>query len=303
MSKDNFSQGNLSVSTSKDLVTVVLCTLNEEEGIGKTIDELKREGFNNILVIDGYSKDNTVNIAKKKGVRVIYQHWSGKGGAIKTALDYVDTPYVAFLDADSTYPPSELNKLLPHIAKYVEVIGKRSKNNISKLHRLGNGVINKLFSLVFSIDLGDVLSGMYILHTDKAKTLDLKSKGFEIEVEIASQMLQKGKVTYVPIEYRRREGKGKLSSFRDGFHILFYVLKMAKDYNPVFFYSMLASIFFIPGLIALGYSLLEYVEFGIFHSGYALMGIGLTLVGIQGILTSGISAMLKRIEYSISQNK
>jgi dolichol-phosphate mannosyltransferase len=151
--------------------------------------------------------------------------------------------------------------LLPHDTKYVEVIGKRSKDNISRLHRLGNAIINKLFSLVFSIDLGDVLSGMYILHTDIAKTLDLKSKGFEIEVEIASQMLQRGKVTYVPIEYKRRKGTQKLSSFKDGFRILSYVIKMAKDYNPVFFYSMIVAIFFIPGLIAVGYSVLEYAVY------------------------------------------
>jgi len=54
-----------------ELVTVVLCTLNEEEAIGKVIDDLKKEGFNNILVMDGYSTDKTVEIADSKGVRVI----------------------------------------------------------------------------------------------------------------------------------------------------------------------------------------------------------------------------------------
>ncbi|WP_016732405.1 glycosyltransferase family 2 protein [Saccharolobus islandicus] len=302
MSKEGSSNENIETNISKDLVTVVLCTLNEEEGIGKVLDDLKANGYKNILVIDGYSTDATVKIARERGARVIYQHWSGKAGAVKTALDYVDTPYVAFLDADATYPPKELDKLILHVPKYVEVIGKRSKENIPLLHRFGNTLINKLFALIFSVDVGDVLSGMYVLHTNLAKTLNLNSKGFEIEIEIVSQMVQRGKVTYVDIRYENRRGKRKLSSFKDGMKIVSYLIKMAKDYNPILFFSIIASIFLFPGLITLGYTFIDYLLHGIFHSGYALMGTALTLVGVQGFLTAGTATILKRIEYHILHN-
>jgi len=55
-----------------------------------------------------------------------------------------------------------------------------------------------LFQFLFSADVGDVLSGIYVLDTKVAKTLTLNSKRFEVEVEIASQIVRKGKVTYVP---------------------------------------------------------------------------------------------------------
>jgi dolichol-phosphate mannosyltransferase len=279
-----------------ELVTVVLCTLNEEEAIGKVIDDLKKEGFNNILVVDGYSTDKTVEIAESKGVRVIRQHWEGKTGAIKTALDYVDTPYVAFMDADGTYLASELHKLLSHAEHYVEVIGKRSEENISFIHKVGNKIINKLFQFLFSADVGDVLSGMYVLNTKVAKTLTLNSKRFEVEVEIASQMVRKGKVTYVPIKYEKRIGRSKLSGFKDGLRIVSYMLKLAWTFNPFLVYSLIISLLLIPGIIIMGYVMTNYLLHGIFHSGYALMSVMLILIGINGFFMAGLSSHLNKIE-------
>jgi len=284
-------------------ITVVLAALNEEEAIGEVIDKLREEGFENIIVIDGYSTDGTINIAVSKKVKVIQQHWEGKAGAIKTALDYVLTPYVVFMDADGTYSPSDIYKLLIHAKKYVEVIGKRDRDGISRLHKIGNSLINKLFSLVFSTDVGDVLSGMYLIKTDVARQFSLNSKSFEIEVEIASQALQRGKVTYVPIRYGKRKGRAKLSSYKDGLKILLYILKMAKDQNPVLFYSILVTSLVLPGSLLLGYTILEYMLHGIFHSGYALIAVTLILIGMQGLTTMGISSMIKRLEYSISKEK
>ncbi|BCU68072.1 hypothetical protein HS7_15090 [Sulfolobales archaeon HS-7] len=289
----------ISTEITQEDVTVVLSALNEEEGIGNVLDQLRDCGYTNILVIDGYSRDSTVKIAESRGVKVVEQHWGGKTGAVKTALDYINTPYVAFLDADGTYPPDELYRLLAHAQKYVEVIGKRDRKNIGSVHRLGNLVINKIFSLVFSADVGDVLSGMYVLNTEVAKTLNLDSDGFEVEVEIASQMLQKGKVTYVPIRYDKRHGTGKLSSFKDGFKITSYILKMAKDHNPILFYSLIVTGFSVPGAGLLAYTLADYALRGVFHSGYALMGITLLLIGIQGLMTMGISSLIKRLEYAV----
>ncbi|MEM3713494.1 MAG: glycosyltransferase [Nitrososphaeria archaeon] len=71
----------------KDQVTIILPTLNEEKAIGQIIEEIKQQGYTNILVVDGYSKDKTVEIAKQKGATVIYQHGKGKAGAIKTAIE------------------------------------------------------------------------------------------------------------------------------------------------------------------------------------------------------------------------
>ncbi|MCX8169448.1 MAG: glycosyltransferase, partial [Candidatus Methanomethylicia archaeon] len=87
---------------SKDDVTIVIPTLNEEKAIGIVLDELLNLGYRNIIVVDGYSKDNTVKIAFEKGVKVIYQHGHGKTGAIQTALEHVNTSYMLVMDGDYT---------------------------------------------------------------------------------------------------------------------------------------------------------------------------------------------------------
>ena len=117
---------------AKDQVTVVIPALNEAGAIGKVIEEVKAENYKNILVVDGYSTDQTAEIAANHGVRVIYQHGSGKAGAVKTAIENVQTPYIAFLDADYTYDPKDIWRLLLHSEQHSQVIGARDKKNIGQ---------------------------------------------------------------------------------------------------------------------------------------------------------------------------
>ncbi|MEM0273315.1 MAG: glycosyltransferase [Sulfolobales archaeon] len=89
----------------KELLTVIIPTLNEVEGIGLVIDEVLSIGIpkDNILVVDGGSTDGTVDVVRSKDVKLVMQEGRGKASAIATALKYVKTPYVAVLDGDYTY--------------------------------------------------------------------------------------------------------------------------------------------------------------------------------------------------------
>jgi dolichol-phosphate mannosyltransferase len=90
-----FKEGTSAFAITKDDVTVVLPVPNVEEGISVVIDELRENGYRNILVVDGYSTDLTVQAARQKGVPVIEQHESGKTRAIRTAINHVSTLYGA----------------------------------------------------------------------------------------------------------------------------------------------------------------------------------------------------------------
>ncbi|MEM2204120.1 MAG: glycosyltransferase, partial [Sulfolobales archaeon] len=213
-----------------DHVTVVIPTLNEAGAIGVVIDELRGEGYNNILVVDGYSQDG---IAMSKGVRVIYQHSSGKTGALKTAVEHVTTPYILVMDGDHTYDPRDIKRLLIHGKLYSLVIGARDMRNMSRLHRLGNWVITKAFNMLFGTNLSDVCSGMYLIKTDFAKHIELATRGFSTEVEIAAQAAMERSITEVPIKYRPRIGKSKLSTWRHGLAILLSLIELARKHNPI----------------------------------------------------------------------
>ncbi|HSV49901.1 MAG TPA: glycosyltransferase [Candidatus Acidoferrales bacterium] len=111
------------VSISKDQLTIVIPVKDEELAISSVIDELLLEGFDNILVVDGYSKDKTLQILKeKKSVRVISQHGKGKTGAVKTAIENVTTPYLLVIDGDYTYQAKDIQlffkPLLPLCPNY-----------------------------------------------------------------------------------------------------------------------------------------------------------------------------------------
>ena len=91
MSASNPAEVSIQPQIPKDDLTVILPVLDEEAAVGQVLDELKREGYSNILVVDGYSQDDTVNIARAAGAQVIVQHGTGKTGGIKTAIEYVES--------------------------------------------------------------------------------------------------------------------------------------------------------------------------------------------------------------------
>ena len=110
-----------------DQVTVVIPTLNEEEAIGPLIEEVMSEGFDRIIVADGYSHDKTRDVASGLGARVLMQHGVGKAGALMTAFRLVSTPYLIVMDGDASYDPSDLHRFLPLIGTYDFVKGVRSR--------------------------------------------------------------------------------------------------------------------------------------------------------------------------------
>ena len=285
----------------KDDVTIVVPVLNEEGAIGMVLDELFSNGYRHILVVDGYSKDNTVQIAERKGVNVAKQHGMGKTGAIKTAIDLVPTPYMVVMDGDYTYAAADIERLLDHAHNYDQIVGVRSRENISRLHRIGNRLISKCFNLMFDTALSDVCSGMYLLRTEAAKELDLHSGGFNVDVEIIAQTAVRGEITEVPIEYRARIGKPKLSTWKNGTQIIYSVLIWTRIYNPVFIFSVIAMLAFLPGLGILVWVALSWLLRSVFYSGWALMAAILLLGAGEAFTVGSLSLLIKRAEARIAK--
>jgi dolichol-phosphate hexosyltransferase len=93
-------------------VSMVIPNLNEKEGIEKVIDDLKREGFERILVVDGYSDEGTAVIADSRGAIVIHQYGPGKAGTLSVAIEAVDTHYLLVLDGDDIYNAADAMRFL-----------------------------------------------------------------------------------------------------------------------------------------------------------------------------------------------
>lgn len=223
-------------------VSVVIPTLNEEEGIGKTIDminleEFKKRGWDlEIIVVDGNSKDRTREIAKSKGAKVIIEPRKGYGRAYKTGLKEAKGDVIATGDADATYPFDKLHEYIDYlIQKNLDFLttnrfaGLR-KEAMSVKHRFGNLVLSLTLRILFLIKLKDSQSGMWIFRKDalnKIQPLEKFNDGMPFSEEFKIEMFRaKGiKAEEIPSTLYVRKGKAKLQSFSDGWKNLKFLFK------------------------------------------------------------------------------
>ena len=217
------------------LAQVIIAALNEEEGIGLTIAELQTY-LNNpwILVVDGKSKDRTVEVAENLGAEVLTQDGRGKGDAVAKAITHLESSinYVVIIDADYTYPAEylpEMIRLLDENQDVGMVCGNRFNGKVDKralrdTFFIGNRLISYVHNLLNGIHMDDPLTGLRVVRAEILRDWKVKSKGFDIEVELNHLIERKGFVIMeIPIQYRVRLGEKKLKA-RHGATILKRIL-------------------------------------------------------------------------------
>jgi len=253
---------------SKD-ICILIPTLNEAATVGQLIKDFKKEGFSNILVIDGNSKDGTGRIAEAEGAKVVMQTGRGKGQAMIQAFGLIESPYVIMVDGDGTYLAREAPSLLEPIleGRADHVIGNRlekySPGAFTKLNLVGNRLINIFFDVAYGVHLKDILSGYRAFTIESVRELELNKTGFEIETEISVEcILKKQRVEEVSITYLPRSEKGatKLNPVKDGFRIGSTIYRLAKVHNPMFYFGIIGSFFVLAGLITGAFVIAQWFQ-------------------------------------------
>ena len=283
---------------NKDEVCILIPTLNESPTIGTIIREFKALGYNNILVIDGKSTDNTVKTSREAGATVRTQSGKGKGNAIIEAFEVIEQPYILMLDGDGTYTAKDAEKMLtPLLLGFDQVIGDRLINAeegaFSRLNLLGNHMLNMLFKIAHSRDLHDILSGYRAFTRLAIQQMNLKEKGFEIETEISVEAVRNGqRIMVVPVKYSRRPGTAtKLSPLHDGVKIVTTIYRLARVNNPMFYFGMMGLFTSLLGVLTGIYVLLEWMR-RIDHIPLTILTVLLIVVGIEIFMFGMISDML-----------
>ncbi|HUV82532.1 MAG TPA: S-layer glycoprotein N-glycosyltransferase AglJ [archaeon] len=269
-------------------VCIFIPTLNESRTIVQIIDEFRSLGFSDILVIDGHSKDGTVEIARERRINVVLQTGKGKGQAVIQSFDLIDSEYVIMIDGDGTYLPSEVYLLLDALEKGAgHVIGNRfanpGKGAFTRLNSIGNKLLNKLFGFAYGEWLDDILSGYRGFTKDTIQKMALTQKGFEIETEITVECVRNEiDIKVVPITYLPRHGEGdtKLNPVRDGFRIMRTIFNMARINNPLFYFSVIGWITILIGFVAGIYVVDEWMN-GVTHQLLAIFTTLIIIIGIQ----------------------
>ncbi|GAB6100995.1 S-layer glycoprotein N-glycosyltransferase AglJ [Thermococcus atlanticus] len=289
-------------------VTIIIPTLNEAEGIGKVIDEFKKLGYNNILVIDGNSEDDTRKIAREKGARVVVQSGRGKGQAVAEAFSLVDTEVAVLIDGDGTYDPKDIEKMLEPIRRGVaeHVIGNRLVNfkdgAFTRLNLMGNKILNWIFRVLYGVELYDILSGYRALRKDVYKNANLLKHGFEVEAELTVETLANGfRIMEVPINYYKRHGDTKLSPLGDGLRIGRTIAELLVRYNPAKYLYFLGGLFLLLGLLSGAYVVYEWFRH-ISHNLLAIVTAILVLGGVQFMAIGFVMSYLFRVMVEVKKS-
>jgi len=250
-------------------LSVVLPCLNEENSIEICIKKIKdvfeKEKIDGeIIVVDNGSTDRSVEIVKKyKDVKLLFEPQKGYGSALRCGIENAQGEYIIMGDADNTYDFYEIPKFLERLKEgYDLVIGSRFKGKILKgamsfSHRyIGNPILTEMLRFFFGGNISDAHCGLRGFTKQAYQKMALRTTGMEFASEMVIHALKKKlKIAEIPITYYPRIGESKLSSFRDAWrHIRFMLL-----YSPDYLFLLPGIILFLVGFI---------ISFGILAKGY-----------------------------------
>jgi glycosyltransferase involved in cell wall biosynthesis len=252
------------------LVSVVIPCLNEAENIEACVtaalEALGRMAVpGEVVVADNDSEDDSARIAEHAGARVVVERRRGYGSAYLAGFAASQGRYIVMADADLTYDFNEIPRFVAELENGAEmVIGDRMDNiqpgAMPWLHRyVGNPILTGLLNLFFSTGISDAHCGMRALRRDVLERLDLRTTGMEFASEMVIRASKENlKIAEFPIEYHPRGGESKLSSFRDGWRHLRFLLVHSPNH-----------LFIVPGALLAGFGTLVVV----------LVGAGLSFFG------------------------
>src|SRR6202790_617928 len=280
------------------LVSVVIPCLNEAENIescvSAALEAIERMGVpGEVVVADNNSDDDSARLAERAGARVVIERRRGYGSAYLAGFAASTGRYIVMADADLTYDFNEIPRFVAALEGGAEmVIGDRMDNiqpgAMPWLHRyVGTPILTGLLNLFFRTGINDAHCGMRALRREVLPRLDLRTTGMEFASEMVIRASKENlRIAEFPIEYHPRGGESKLSSFRDGWRHLRFLLVHSPNH-----------LFIVPGtaLAGVGTLIVVFVGAGVDLFGrawgvHAIIGAALLMIVGTQVLALGLCA-------------
>lgn len=257
-----------------DKIAILIPCYNESKTIKKVINDYQRELPQAVIyVYDNNSTDGTDKIAEAEGAVVRYEYMQGKGNVIRRMFREIDAECYIMVDGDDTYPAEFASEMADFVLnkKVDMVVGDRLSStyfteNKRPFHNFGNSLVRKTINRLFKSNIKDIMTGYRAFSYQFVKSFPVLSKGFEIETEMSIHAVDKNMyVENVIVTYRDRpEGSvSKLNTFSDGFKVLRTIGRLYKNYKPLGFFTMIATILTLIALFMFIPIVIKYFETGL----------------------------------------
>lgn len=216
------------IDLPKMKIYIVMPAFNEEKIIGKVITSLRKEGYENIIVIDDGSSDNTGAIAQRNGAMVCRHPINrGLGGALGTGIEAAlqeNADIIVTFDSDGQHSPKDIKKLTAVIEKKKAdvVIGSRllKPKGMPFIRRIGNLGLNIITYMLFGVWTTDSQSGLRAFSRDAAQKIQIRTNRMEVSSEIIKEIGRlRLRFKEVPIraiytDYSKHHGQSHMNGFK-----------------------------------------------------------------------------------------
>jgi glycosyltransferase involved in cell wall biosynthesis len=215
-------------------LTLIIPAKKEKESLPSVINEIKNFDCEKMVVLTPDDLE-TINAIKNLDVKIVYQDNYGYGDAIISGINSVDTDYFCIFNADGSFNPSELPKmigLLENLNLDFVFASRYQKNSGSEddtiITLIGNKIFTLLGKIFFNLPITDILYTFVLGRTDKAIKLKLKLKdfGFCVELPIKANRMNMKIESSSSYERKRIGGFKKVNAFKDGLSILIHMIKL-----------------------------------------------------------------------------
>ena len=288
----------LSPPHAEPLISIVIPCLNEATNIERCVSwartTMAEHGIDGeVVVADNASDDDSAALAIKSGARVVHERRRGYGNAYMAGFAAARGRYVLMADADLTYDFGEIPRFLAELEAGADLVMGDRMDGIEPgampwLHRyIGNPLLSGTLNFFFRTGVRDAHCGMRAFRRDALSALELRTTGMEFASEMVIRAAKaKLEIRQLPIAYHPRGGVSKLSSFRDGWRHLRFLLV----HSPTHLFAVPGALLLLAGILISLVSMSGIELFGREWQLHSMIGGSLlAIVGTQ-VLALGLCA-------------
>jgi glycosyltransferase involved in cell wall biosynthesis len=252
-------------------IAVLIPCYNEEAAIGRVVTDFRAALPNAVIyVYDNNSRDLTVQIAAAAGAVVRNEPLQGKGNVVRRMFADVEADAYVLVDGDDTYHAGSAPALVDMLfTQQLDMVNaarlSQGEAAYRRGHVFGNWLLTTLVATVFGNRTRDMLSGYRVFSRRFVKSFPALAGGFEIETELTVHALEmRMPFAEVDTPYKERPpgSMSKLSTFRDGFRILFMIGKLVKEERPLASLGITGLVLAVLSLVVAEPVFVTYYETG-----------------------------------------